>query len=73
MVNNLSIELGEINSLSITTSFEIVRSNITTSLGEIVRSNITTSLCEISEFVIASTSNGFGGFELDWSTDSFSL
>jgi len=57
----LSVELGEINSLSITSSFEIVRSNIATSLGE------------ISEFVIASASNGFGGFELDWSTDSFSL
>jgi hypothetical protein len=60
MVNNLSVELGEINSLSITTSLEIVRSNIATSLGE------------ISEFVIASTSYGFG-FELDWSTDILSL
>jgi hypothetical protein len=46
--------------LSITTSLEIVRSNIATSLGE------------ISEFIIASTSYGFG-FELDWSTDILSL
>jgi len=61
LVNNLIVELGEINSLSITTSFEIVRRNIATSLGK------------INEFVIASTSNGFGGFELDWSSDSFSL
>jgi len=61
LVNNLSVELGEINSLSITTSFEIVRRNIATSLGK------------INEFVISSTSNGFGGFELDWSSDSFSL
>ena len=49
MVNNLRVELGEINSLS-----------------------ITTSLGEISEFIIASTSYGFG-FELDWSTDILSL